>query len=309
VRAVIVVGAARSGTTWVCNELHRRFALFTPFHPLHYGSKEPNLYGLDKVFQSAGAEGFLARFQHSDNAALLGVDDRLREISHSASDFMTVFVRLMEEAARRAGRSGWVSKVCQEVIWDPARLARFCAALLNDGHSALFVVVERQRLSVLESFLGMPGRRQRHREGRLGGATATMMGVWRHALLYDCARSLLPGAEWVRFEDLREDVDAWGSLGMRLGIAANGPSDTPDPAVRRNATISRRGVSPALVLAADALYRLGVGQAIVRAYSRRRTEPLLYRRLALHQSDPEALIRQLRAEGHLDLADSITNGR
>ncbi len=296
---VIIIGAARTGTTWLSNILLQNFGLTTLQHPLHYGVKEPQLFQLNNYFNKLNSPTkFVEEMKDSDLFQLLKVGTEPR-ISQSYFDF---FFDRMDELAK-ASNTPWFIKLCPEFLYDSDAFDEVIGYLTKRYAGVKFVVIHRTLPNYLLSYLNMPGESKSSRSKFWNQFPALTLGVARHTVLYHRAGQL-PNATWISYEDLEQKPEeVFHRLEKEIGP------------LRHQRKISVKNSSDKTLAISGAFYKMvfRIGQSlflcqlIVSMYGRwtKNRKPIIYNRIHLWNTDKELLKDHLKDRGELSLLDKM----
>lgn len=162
---VLLLGSARSGTTWLGNLVAAHPAVAGAQHEVHWGLAESRLYQTLKyagdLQQPTQLVRFLEVFSASDYFRL-ACGDKQSFYSAPPADFYELFFRMMDDLARQTGSSHWVTKLDPMLLYRPNELKRLLTALDERYPTSAFIGIERDFRSVLKSYLNMEGDRSIH---------------------------------------------------------------------------------------------------------------------------------------------------
>ena len=125
---IFVIGLNRNGTTWLGNVLSQCFDISSPYHELHYGVCEVNLYDNAKYWgdfsQLNNYINFLESYCKADVFKLLEGDQSwFRE--NRAENFYQFFFETIDRFTQKQGNQYWVVKLDPGFFHDAGEFDRF----------------------------------------------------------------------------------------------------------------------------------------------------------------------------------------
>ena len=219
---ILVLGTARSGTTWLTNLLLSYSGVSGIAHPLHWGAHEVPLYSMGKYWGSLRSPGDYLRFLHATTATDLwqiGDDELEYWLQTRPSTVTQWFLDYMDRLAARRGTRYWAVKLDPRLMSDARSWAGFRDVLSNRYPNACLVGIFRSRDDVLTSYRNMPGRYYRRRQSLVGSASATLLGLARYRHQNARMNRVLAEMDGIRIEyaDLRRSVaDTLAPIELRL---------------------------------------------------------------------------------------------
>ena len=146
---VLVVGANRSGTTWLSNLLCNHSQISGVQSDEHFGIIETNLFGrMQRVFGSLNSRvnkiAFIESWSQTDFFLATGID-KSEIYSLKSRDYVDIFRFVMREFSSRLGNSYWLQKL-------PTTEFRYLGSLQDD---AKIIVITRNMLGNLASKHGL----------------------------------------------------------------------------------------------------------------------------------------------------------
>ena len=307
---IIIIGAARTGTTWLGNLIVNRFGAFAPSHPLHYGIKEPNLYLLQHYFEKSGKEEFLKVFLESDNYQLLK-ESSSDLIDSEWRDYEDLFMKLMDSQSERNGKSAWVTKLCPEYLYDPVRLKSLKRKFEDRYNNVFFIEIRRDLRESMTSYVNMSGRKVNFRQKSLLRFPFFFLNYCRFTRLYKGVKYINSDLITLGYQDLRTDHEATlDTISDLTGIKKTDPSIN----LPQNASPARISFSGSQFASFRFLARIlypFFWRLIINIHLNkvRKGIPVLHQRLVMLERDPGALIRTLEASKDTDLIEYVKNRR
>ena len=315
---ILVLGSARSGTTWLGNLLAAHPDIAAPHHRVHWGSVESKMYSIaewagdlrdDRRFIQ-----FVEVFASTDLFRLLE-GDKERIYRERPTDLYQLMFDLFDQLAARRGARYWATKLDPPLLYRPRRLRAFLEALDRRYPDSRWVGIQRDARGVLRSYLQMEGERSIHRLSGTSKKLATMLESGRYVVHNRAIDELLRQRRGLKltFAELREDEPAARErLSRHLGIDLAGVvSPYPANSSHRTRQAPARSLEQAVWLA-EKVYlpafegapALGVALLRLRDLTRQRRAPFYWRLLQLEQQ-PERFARELRETGQTALHDAI----
>lgn len=183
---ILIIGAARTGTTWLSNILANNFNLFTLKSDLHYGVKEPQLFQLNRYYyRLKNKQVFVEEMKHSDIFYLLEVANKQVHL-HNYLDF---FFDHMDRLSVQHGKP-WFIKLCPEFFYTKDEFIRIKEYLYNRYPGVKSIIIERDLDDYLDSYINMPGRNTNTRRKWYFVFFALLLAISRFKVQYLRARAL-----------------------------------------------------------------------------------------------------------------------
>ena len=316
VAPVFTVGAARNGTTMLGNQLALADEVCALQHELHHGIHESNLYEHQRYWGPLDDPDAYLRFVYgyaSEDSFILADGERDRYLEHPVSSVYELYFDLMDRYAERAGKRYWTTKVDPLLTLSDSAWRTFAEAVRTRyGERARWIMIERERLGAMRSYLFMEGRNRARRTHPLVRPFTIALGAARYAHQYRGLRRLLADTDVLElaFADVVGDmaqtertVDAYLGTQGALGVGkparfrkntSHGKGERTDlsPGERRLVR-AMTGLMDAVPPLASALYRSFEALKPKRDPS--------YRKLLKRAYFPEALAEEFERVGAPDL--------
>ncbi len=301
IKPVFVIGAARTGTTWLSNTLKDNFGLYTPSHFLHHGVKEPNLWQFQKLCERLERKQFLDLISESDNINLL-VQDSASIRSMKFDSYTELFMRLMDQNAQKKGTS-WFTKLDPDYFYSTSNLKKILEPVNLRYVSPRFIVIKRSFDDYLTSYINMPGRYFTSRRSSILRAFFCVLASMRYHNLYKISNSLKGQVLKVNYDDLKDNYNRELTrisdfldlpiISHHSPAKSNFSNKTTDSIFRRSSTrlftrlFTSIKVNSLCLLWYDLLFR--------------RNDQTVYRRLFLLENNPNKLREQLKQSNEMEL--------
>ena len=232
---IFVLGGARNGTTWLSNLLGLHPRVASVHHELHHGSHESNIFRQHRYYGDLSDTDAYIRFAQlfaTEDYFRIAGGDPARLYQKRYPDFYTAFFDLMDELARREGRTHWTTKLDPLFALDPPRYREFRAALGRRYPTVKWVGIQRRGVACLNSYLFMEGQnnaaRTRSRASRLAALT---LGAARYVAQYRFLNGVLEEERGfaMTFGELQREREATGQrLDAYLSLANSLAVGVPD---------------------------------------------------------------------------------
>ena len=302
---VLILGMARTGTTWVGNILMRNFQLFTPSHFLHYGVKESNLYTYNKLFERVPRDKFLEEIRNTDLFRLLTPDISKLE-NENFDNFYQLFFHLMDQRTLEKRKQSWFTKLSPEFIYDYRNFEHFEKELFKRYPEYRLIIISRSELDYIVSYLGMPGFKADLR--RYLKYLSLLIGLSRFRLFYKNIDRLKSKQQMkLRYEDLIQDYHkSCQQVSKFLGLNFN---QTQEEALRNDTSCKSAMKTNLIFKFIDFLTKSNfLNYWIIKIYSIfSNSKPNFHYRIDLFENDPQKLIEILKDRKEYKLAEDVIN--
>lgn len=188
IKPVIVLGNARSGTTWLSNLVVTNFKFVSPFHPLHYGIIETNLLRNKIYFESRSwnknTDAFyncIIPFLGSDLFTSTGLSkEKFLSFDFKHRGFYDLFFDLLDDLAISRNSSGWITKLDPlfYVYRDELRVFTRC---LHDRYKEVkYISIIRPYHDNLKSYINVTGPKFSSRQLLIRNVMSYLLGAARY---------------------------------------------------------------------------------------------------------------------------------
>jgi len=297
---VIIIGAARTGTTWLSNLLIHNFGYCSMVSALHHGVKEPQLFYLNRYYNRlANPALFKEQMKFSDIFNLLGVEEHTEIQQPSYFDF---FFDHMDKMALQEGKP-WFIKLCPEFLYAAADFKTITSYLIQRYPTIQYIVIQRNEDDYMKSYLSMPGKNKQKRGKWYTRLVALFLGMARYRVLYEQAGKF-PNALQITYEELlTAQTGALDKIKTVLGREyTSGSSIVPNSSDKdyhfpqlASHVVKWLTQSKAVCVTLLTLYR----------WFTRNTPPDIYTRIYDRQFNPGKLKAHLEARGEMNLLKQI----
>lgn len=189
-----MLGAARTGTTWLSNLIGRHPGVACVAHRVHWGLCEAkilraHLWAGD-LRNDRSLIRFLEIYRNTDYARLAGVDVE-HYYANRPRDFFEFYLDVRDRHAAAENASHWVGKLDPLFAAHPKQLEAFLAALRDRYEQVKFVCIRRGFRAALRSYLRFPGRESIHNLPYLPKRLAVVKYTAGFAVWYAAFRDLV----------------------------------------------------------------------------------------------------------------------
>ena len=156
-KPIFVVGAPRTGTTWVANILCRHSDVAGIQTERHYGIHESSFFSHLKRYFGDPSKGnnfkiFLEKFKNSDYFRFSGLDESFIDNYQGPQKYGCFFRNLMNEFATTKNSKYWVEKTTSHTLTLPE--------IKNVFPNAYFVATKRNIIDTVRSAIGLKVRNE-----------------------------------------------------------------------------------------------------------------------------------------------------
>lgn len=224
VAPILILGTARSGTTWLGNILVTNPQVAGAHHWLHWGIAESrlketadyagDLTEIDRLIH------FIEVFAGSDYFKLVN-GDKAHLYRAEPANFTELFFELMDHCAKGLGVPYWVTKLDPQFLYRRRSLRKFLIQLDARYPDSLFVSIERPFREVIDSYLKMEGTESIYKLKGLKRTGAVAIESARFVCHNRTIRRLMSERRGLslRFEELTSELDAvLGSFEALFGV-------------------------------------------------------------------------------------------
>ncbi len=305
---VFIIGAARSGTTWLGNTLARHFPVSIPQHQLHYGVKESNIYSNKKYWGNLSREDNFKHFFDNYTKGdffILSKGEKTKYANRRFDTFYDFFFELMDAFAKQEGRRYWCTKLCPQFFVDKEELHLFLQKLDERYEKPKFIFIKREFDGYMNSYLNMSGNSYGKRSSAIGKKISVMLGVARYSNMNSEGLKLAENYKGLRlsYEELlktTEEVKEKISTYLGVGIQKNSI-----PEFIRNSSFGKKknkAEAKSYPWAKRMLSQKSLLGFLLKKYesTKKKSNPEYYR-LWKAENEKEELIRDLEKSNDLDL--------
>ena len=300
---VIIIGAARTGTTWLSNILLENFGLFTPNHFLHYGVKESQLFELSAYYQAEPDKvKALQKLAQTDLFVLLNYE-KFKDQVGAPADYRDIFFELMDRNAQ-AMNTQWFFKLCPEYLYDSREMDLLLPFIQKRYKTFKVIVIKRSFKDYLLSYINMPGKNKGKRSKSILSFSLAVLAAARYRVIYSSAAAFFKTAHTLTYEDLVADFK--GTI-SKLSQYLDLPFRASAKSVLQNSSDREVQVgSPVVSVAWKLTFSQRLNRFMIAGYSKlaKRT-PQFYNRIFLYDHDFDQLVGHLSGRGEHKLLEKV----
>lgn len=188
IKPIILLGAARSGTTWLSNLILEKFPVASPFHRLHYGILETNILRHKEYFvfrnYSSNVNTFynvMTAFLNSDLAIALNSDQKkCLGFDFKQAELYDLFFDLLDDFTIKQGKETWMTKIDPLLFIKKEELTLFLSCLKKRYKEVKFISIVREYHENQISYMNVTGPKFQSRKTIVGSAMAHLLGAARY---------------------------------------------------------------------------------------------------------------------------------
>lgn len=316
---IIIIGAARNGTTNLENLVASLPSIAGVEHWLHHGSMESYVY-LNQQFWGDMKDRnrylqFLYQYSGSDYFQQCGGDVEYY-LNNPVHSFYNFFLDLMDRHTARNDKNYWVTKLDSCFFYDDKERKKFISLLYDRYETVKFIRIQRPFKAAFNSYRHMEGKQYTLRQKNAAILPALLYQAARYSLIYNKNIGSIPDDVLsIQFDHYIKNREGYRET---LAHFLNLPPDSSQPVETnrfdRNTSFHNQSKKelPAFITSFIphllTFYRRfpRVAQWIWKAYywTKRNEEPF-FRRFIKLRYFKQALIDKLTAEHALDLVEKI----
>lgn len=212
VRPVFVLGLGRGGTTWLGNVLCRHPQIVGAQHKAHWGIHESKILSHALYWGDLSDDEKFIRFieLYSSGDFFRLVDgDKDYFYAHRPSSFFDFLLTLMDQFAQSRGVVYWTTRLQPTFYHHPKQLTEFISLVEERYGDCKFVGVKRDYVSLLRSYLHVPGSAPQRRLVPFRRQAAIFLETARYVLYYRRIEQIIKAKNGLllSFSDLEDDLE------------------------------------------------------------------------------------------------------
>ncbi|MFA7686566.1 MAG: hypothetical protein WCY25_01740 [Moheibacter sp.] len=311
---IFIIGAARTGTTNLCNRLSELNNVTGVTSIYHYGNCE------SKILRNQLYWGNLSKFnnflkfaghiQYSDYF-ISAHGDIEKLLKSQPKDYFNFYLDLMDSYAIGDQKLYWVTKLDDLFFVYPKFLKEFLEILTKRYGEGGFrvITIKRELNSSILSYLYMEGKFAKIRKINIGRLFAIFLQTLRFKFIYQNAKKYFSSSNWIKFEEYIKDSD---EVLSKLNLTCKEDTEPSQEKFMINSSFTTkknkklRRIDLLTIKFASLLYILKVGGVILNFYNRfhKINNPLYYRQF-MHIHQPDMLRKDLEKREAFDLIEKL----
>ena len=181
-KAILVLGSARNGTTWLSNRLSNHSLISCPRHQLHYGYHECDVYRINKYFNFKDTDKFIKFLEiySASDYFNLARGEKHKFYKNRPNNFYELLFRLLNNFAKKNNSKYWLLKIDPRLYLYREEWDKFISLLYDNVEEIKFVSIKRNIVDVIKSYLKMPGKNYEKRNRFVWRYFAIILQILRY---------------------------------------------------------------------------------------------------------------------------------